>query len=622
MKTIKLEENGNILTFNFLNGRIELDKSIYGAYAICPGCGSGKTTIIKELIKLKWHEGILYSAFTIDEVDKMYQWIKCNMIDTKIIKSEDIIVLHSNITSEGVDNNLWRNNPQEIMNKKIILCTHSKILNEPIELLFGTTFIKPNNYYTSKRIIMEGIGSLPRQWILIDEGIDIDPISRKVDKSYIAGLGMVARRIRNIIDDNSKIYRSTELKKPILVKRLNSFIDFKDEIDVMKEYNPGLKELVKDEKNELDSLRNQQILEELFDDYERYVNTKDEIVNLSYGLPSLSFSDLKTHLLLFDGTSDITLKNSKKFQLLTYQDKYSGNVSLSVFPFDLERNLKDEANISDLILRDKIDRVIDNLTNIIKSNSKTLIFCWKSFKSHKDENDNEDADEFNGDIIRNDIKMTLNKYFVLPNYLKFKLEEKGFVEGKEFSIEYYGSGRDKAINDYREYDGVVLLGKYVVPNSVIGKFNISYDSNIGFTEYYSNRVMQAICRANIRLHDPKLSLNIYMSSDWSNNVVNYVKYYLGIGISSISSIGLQADINYFYENLRSKGITPKKAENIAKVCSINSNIFSSIMMGLRYECRIKLDDLYSILPKSQKKSKEYNSLVSSLSNLGITLDIQ
>ena len=61
MGKILLEESyGNFLRFNFLNGTIDLDESKYGAYALCPGCGSGKTTIVKQLIKMKWYEVILY----------------------------------------------------------------------------------------------------------------------------------------------------------------------------------------------------------------------------------------------------------------------------------------------------------------------------------------------------------------------------------------------------------------------------------------------------------------------------------------------------------------------------------------------------------------------------------
>lgn len=54
-ESIKLERIGNssYLEFKFLNGSIYMDESKYGAYALSPGCGSGKTTIVKQLIKMK-----------------------------------------------------------------------------------------------------------------------------------------------------------------------------------------------------------------------------------------------------------------------------------------------------------------------------------------------------------------------------------------------------------------------------------------------------------------------------------------------------------------------------------------------------------------------------------------
>ena len=67
---LELNERESLMKFNYLNGSIDfpLNENTYGAYAMCPGCGSGKTTIIKDIIKFKWSEGILYSAFTRDEV--------------------------------------------------------------------------------------------------------------------------------------------------------------------------------------------------------------------------------------------------------------------------------------------------------------------------------------------------------------------------------------------------------------------------------------------------------------------------------------------------------------------------------------------------------------------------
>lgn len=205
-KRIYLEEIDNrFLRFNFLNGSIDLDQSATGSFAICPGCGSGKTTLIKELIKLKWSEGILYTAFTIDEVNNMYQFCKSlvglyDVNTNETLKIDDIIVLHSDYESEGTDSNLWRNNPEELMNKKIILCTHHKLLNEPFHLLISAKFNKklvkrfPPTYRTTHSID----GDIPRQWILIDEMPESSMYLAELGKNVFSSLGIFTNRIKII----------------------------------------------------------------------------------------------------------------------------------------------------------------------------------------------------------------------------------------------------------------------------------------------------------------------------------------------------------------------------------------------------------------------------------------
>jgi hypothetical protein len=113
-----------------------------------------------------------------------------------------------------------------------------------------------------------------------------------------------------------------------------------------------------------------------------------------------------------------------------------------------------------------------------------------------------------------------------------------------------------------------------------------------------------------------------MSSDWSNSVIKYVSDYLNSGKVGNVLIDNSAEIiNERYNKLRSIGITPKKAEKIAKVSLLNSNIFTAIIEGSIYNCSVRLDDLFSVLPMSQKKSKEYNSLVELLNKYGVNLSI-
>ena len=80
----------------FLNGGGEITiPERYGAYVVASGCGSGETTIIKELIRTQNSSGILYAASTIQECNDMYQYcktiipedmVKDHYLMTKILK--------------------------------------------------------------------------------------------------------------------------------------------------------------------------------------------------------------------------------------------------------------------------------------------------------------------------------------------------------------------------------------------------------------------------------------------------------------------------------------------------------------------------------------------------------
>lgn len=64
MNNISVQFNDHFAVMNFLNCSIKVPMR-YGGEVIASGCGSGKTTIIKEIIRQKFNEGILYSAATI-----------------------------------------------------------------------------------------------------------------------------------------------------------------------------------------------------------------------------------------------------------------------------------------------------------------------------------------------------------------------------------------------------------------------------------------------------------------------------------------------------------------------------------------------------------------------------
>lgn len=636
---IELNElKSGMLEFNFLNGTIYLDETRFGAYAICPGCGSGKTTIVKQLIGLKWHEGILYSAFTRDEVNLMYNWIVNNLVDKedpltgRTLRLDDIIVLHSDYTAAGTDKDLWLNRPREIANKKIVLCTHAKLLDEPLHLLVASNFNQPLSDVIgplAASVIGGSNSLLPRQWILIDESTEAKSEKFKVSKSMIMALGTLSDRVNNVsrVDPTTGriIYSSSLLPKPRIVRNINYYKDFCNLLDTLSEYSPStfLNQL-RTEKTELDKIRNDQFRQSFFTKFNELSFEKSEVARVCFSFTDLIRQGMLTHVLLLDGTSDITLSKSNKLEVLSYDNKYSSPVKLSLFSFyGLDRKVKVDKSVPDIdfYIKDKVNNIVDQLETIIRSNEKTLIFTWMDLKKSEVE-ENDDLPEFDQSNYSSepkdiklasevtDIKVNSNQYFY--KYIQHKLEDRGLVNGVNFSIEYYGSGKDKAINDYRDYDAVVLAGSYHVPNSVISDFNLMFGTNMSGTEYYSNRAIQAICRTRIRKHEGE-PINVYISSDWSGDTINYIKRYLNVpGFENVVNDEVKNDIEYMYNELRRIKVSPKKAEQIAKLSTLDQNIFRAIVNGTNYSTDLKLDDVFNTLPVSRKDAHKYSYLTNHL----------
>ena len=142
MSKIEFSEELGQYRFRFLNGEVVIPNKP-GGYVVASGCGSGKTTAIRQLMINSFHEGVLYSAATIKECNEMYKFLLNNGID-----ENRVVILHSNTQDKGVDLNMLRNHPEQLADKWVIICTHHKLLNEYPELL-----LKYNcNVYSKSRM--------------------------------------------------------------------------------------------------------------------------------------------------------------------------------------------------------------------------------------------------------------------------------------------------------------------------------------------------------------------------------------------------------------------------------------------------------------------------------------
>lgn len=601
-----------VIRMEFLNkGIIEVSNE-HGGYVIASGCGSGKTTIIKQLIKDLSIEGILYSANTIEECNEMFNYCIDLIENNKINRFgiDDIILLHSGdcpnpkyINEFNEWRNIYKNNSEEIQKKQIIICTHHKLFNtEPVTfigykgnpIVYETDDVSPIELAVTSRC--ESTIYYPRQLILIDELPTCNTLKVQVDPVIIRAMGEVRSEVYydESEPDPKKRYKS-RMYNPKTIDKPEKFRY------LMNNYNTELlgsrHELIKvsDDK----SKRVLRFLEGLiYDNYYEYIKGND-LITINYNISDFVMDrKMQTRILLFEGTGDLTFKDSKRFRLLTFNNKYSSKINIEKFDYDISR--KQKSNISEDEITNRLNKIVDTLSNIISRNSRTLIVTWMNFKES-------DGNISSGNlVIKNSV---FNEDFNLPEYYKSELTKRNIISGYE--IIHYMSGLDKATNKFRDYDAVIFLGNFRVPNYVVSEFNRDYRVNSNPDSYTLYQLVQAACRTKIRMHNSNDSVNIYFSNDWDNNVIELFKDYI-----SNNEVLIKSSNSEVMELIK-----PKWRNAISILCSYDPKLEDSLKYGTAYWMDIDLSILYSLIPLKEKQVRSYYPLINYLRKFNIELTI-
>ena len=577
------------INIKFLNGEVTIPK-YPGGYVIASGCGSGKTTAIKEIIRKCYQVGIVYSAFTIDECNEMYKFCKT------FVNDEDIVVLHSRYQDDGVDNSLLRNT-DKLAEKKIIICTHYRLLNEypSVLLKYSGSVLRKDRFSRIVASTMRGWDSngeikLPRRLILIDEMPVVKSPSINVTKSMIRLLGVAETEIK--IDPETK--ESYVAAKYPIVYTNGGNRSTTDSLYNMNSNDPLFKDLKTN--TESDKLRTELALDMIYDSYDQLMNMKNDSVELTFTIANYINNLMDTRFIIFDGTGDLTFIDSK-FDLINVNNKYSSSINAKKFEFNIKRTWREKdfnRKLNDIF--NDLDNSIERVKDYIKENKGTLIVTWKDFKV----SDNRRGLPILGEFDKREIS--------IKDYIRFKLNESGFIEGKDFSIIHYQSGLDRATNEFRDYSGVVFLGEFHVPNEVVAKFNRDYRSNTNPQNYLTYQLVQAVCRTRIRLHQG-LPINVYFSSDWNDNVIkNCIKY---LNRDEVSNV-IDETLSY---------IKPKWRPVIKLFSSLDEEFKYAIENKLPYKFNFTLDEIYELIPMDRKRTERYNSLVNYFKQLGIEINI-
>lgn len=604
------------IDMEFLNGGSITVPNKQGAYVIASGCGSGKTTIIKDMIKNLSGEGILYSAATIEECNEMFTWCYnlCREEGTfKTFNMNDVILLHSGECpiehyKEEFNNwkNIYKNTPELISHKRIVICTHHKLFNtNPMTFLryeWNKINIDIEDLSPMERAVCEyndkSTRNYPRQLILIDELPTCETFKFSIDPTITRSLGEVKSEVYYDPSEPDERFRwksrmtyPKEYNKPRGFKRFNILYDQEvcgTKFDIINSSTTRDKDLLSLAKGLI------------YDNYNDLSNGKSTYT-VKYNISDFVLDrKMDTRILLFDGTGDLTFVNSRRFKLLTFKNKYSSPINVERFHNNIERKqLKypDTEKINYLI-----DMNVNELENIISKNKKTLIVTWKNFKS-EDEDQKPNKYKVTSEFLNDDIN--------LPDIYRNRLMLRGHI--CDFETIHYMSGLDKATNKFREYDAVVFLGKFRVPNYAVGEFNKDYRVETNVENYSLYQLIQAITRTRIRLHNGD-QINIYFSDDWNDGVIDLVKNYL-----SNNCIENKNTRYSYYEVLSS--LKPKWREEISLLMEYDEGLKDAILRKDGYILEMNIDELYRLSPRSNKQIRSYYPLIKYLKSLNIDLII-
>lgn len=113
-----------------------------GLHIVSSGCGSGKSTMIQEIIKEKWSEGILVVVATIEAAEelgrKTEEWIG----GVSSFHRPKLMVLHSD-TNRITEMEDYKDSPLSLADYDILVITSARIIIEPYELFIS--YYKPQN---------------------------------------------------------------------------------------------------------------------------------------------------------------------------------------------------------------------------------------------------------------------------------------------------------------------------------------------------------------------------------------------------------------------------------------------------------------------------------------------
>lgn len=533
-----------------------------GGYIVSSGMGSGKTESIKSLIRHKHSEGILYCVDTRDELEKMFGWIVENLVVEGVLRMEDVMIISSD-PGRADFLGQYRDNPEVLMEKKVILITHVRFWTD---LINHFLIYKPGKevapFDGDFRTLM-GRDDL-RGYIIFDETPTFINPFVEFDRSMLGIFGKT--------DENGNI----TCKSP---EEMNRYYDL---------FIRGGRNDLFNQAYRINRIKRDVVLGLIPKYYDSWMMSDTDRVGITFYPVDLcpEGMTISTHILIFEGAGNILFRGSTRFTLLDTENKYNTVTEFRKMDFGLSRKCFDEAGFGTFVKR--IGRLIDK---------PSLIVCWK------DINGDDDGPGKSGYAER----------------FRRLLVAEGVDPGL-FTVTYYGATDNKSTNSYRDVEQILLCGDWNLPNTESAKIRRAYGTS---TDPHSQKdwyFSQLITRIGIRKHIEGEVYTVWHTDDFDERFIERMDAYFNenrvIGKASVSH-------NDWEKRLDGMKIRSNIKEEIRLLARYDKDMQRAITMDSEYTKEVTFAYLEMIgIKRYVRERRKYDRLLETLSKLKITLVIK
>lgn len=533
-----------------------------GGYIISSGCGSGKTESIKSLIRNKYNEGILYCVDTKEELDKMYKWIIENLVNTGSgLKREDVMIISSDDEHYSFLSK-YKDNPEVIMQKKILLITHVR---------FWTDLI---NFF-----------------LIYKPASDVDPF----DGDFRELMTRNDLRGYIVFDETPTFIKPFAIFSPVMMGNFikmdnNGEIVCKSESEIRLFYNKFIKDTPSDifnHKYRIGRIKKEVALNMIPRKISSWLKSENKNFEISFYPIDLCFKDITigTHILIFEGVGDVLFKGADNYKLLDTAAKYNTKTTFTKLDLCLKRNRIDE---------DMFSKIMDELKKIITV--PTLIVSWKDV--------NREKTEPGCSLFRRKIMDELT----IRN-----------IDSRLFHVTYYGANDNKSTNSFRDFKEVILLGDWSLPNTESAKIRRAFGTGTEIEDLKDWYFVQLISRIGIRKHIEGDTYSVFYTSDFGDEFIERLSSYINDNVITNKTV---SPINDWEKVIDSMKFRKNIKEEIKVLVMNDKELQEAIVCGKDYRINVTFDYLEGIgIKRNSRERRNYKTLSDNLMLLNVFLVI-